>query len=285
MKKQIVLACVGILLVITLFLWVPTAAKRINNDPSSDNDSKTISSFSIEKAINAYKPNLTPSQSFHLAQLEADIANKKSDITTIVKANLNLANFWKDSINGFEPYVYYLANAAKLENSEKNLTFAAQLLLDNLRGEQDEAKLSWETRLAIELFEKALQINPEDDNLKIGLGSCYIFGNGRYGAPEEVMKGIQQVLSVVRKDSTNMKAQMVLGIGGFISKQYDKAIYRLKKVVTAEPNNLEAVAFLADAYAANGNKAEAVKYYEISKRLYNSPQYSREVDERIKQLQ
>ena len=74
------------------------------------------------------------------------------------------------------------------------------------------------------------------------------------------MEGIQTLLSVVREDSTNMKAQLVLGIGGFTSGQYDKALERFQKVVTAEPGNLEAVAFLADTYAASGNKAEAVKW-------------------------
>ena len=99
------------------------------------------------------------------------------------------------------------------------------------------------------------------------------------------MKGIQQLLSVVRKDSNNMKAHMMLGVGGFVSGQYDKAIERLQKVIKAQPDNIEAVAFLADAYAAKGDKAEAIKWYTISKRLVNDSHYSQEVDERIKGLQ
>jgi Tfp pilus assembly protein PilF len=81
-----------------------------------------------------------------------------------------------------------------------------------------------------------------------------------------------------------MKAQMMLGVGGYVSGQYDKAIERLQKVVTAQPDNLEAIAFLADTYAAKGDKENAVKWYLISKRLANDPHYSQEVDERIKSL-
>jgi tetratricopeptide (TPR) repeat protein len=81
-----------------------------------------------------------------------------------------------------------------------------------------------------------------------------------------------------------MKAQFVLGVGGAVSGQYDKAIDRLNKVVNAQPNNLEAIAFLADTYAAKGDKAEAIKWYNISKRLANNAAYSKEVDERLKQL-
>ena len=31
-----------------------------------------------------------------------------------------LADFWKDSVGIFVPYAYYLSEAAKLDNSEKN---------------------------------------------------------------------------------------------------------------------------------------------------------------------
>ena len=82
-----------------------------------------------------------------------------------------------------------------------------------------------------------------------------------------------------------MKAQLMLGVGGFVSGQYDKAIERLQKVVKAQPDNVEAVAFLADSYAAKGDKAEAIKWYTVSKRLVNDPHYNQEVDERIKSLQ
>lgn len=144
--------------------------------------------------------------------------------------------------------------------------------------------MNWEAGEAVSLFEKALELNPESDDLKIGLASSYIFGRGRTGTAEETMKGIQLLLGVVRKDSTNMKAQLVLGIGGFVSGQYDKAVDRLTKVVNAQPDNFEAVAMLADTYAAKGDKANALKWYGVVKRMTNDPGYLREVDERIKQL-
>ncbi len=77
---------------------------------------------------------------------------------------------------------------------------------------------------------------------------------------------------------------MVLGIGAVISRQFDKGIERLNKVVAFDPKNLEAVSWLADAYAGNGDKQNAIKWYEQSKRLVNNPAFSKEVDERIKTL-
>ena len=281
MNKKLVLAASGIILVVVLFFFGRTVPKK--NKIATATPAVAAKTLNISEYISSFKQKLTPAQLLTLGKLENSVT-RGDVLTQQIQANNQLANFWKDSIHAFEPYVYYLSVGAKLDNSEKNLTFAAQLILDNLRSEQDEAKLNWKTEQAIALFEQALQLNPENTDLKIGLGSCYIYGKGRMGKPEETMKGIQQLLSVVRKDSANMKAQLVLGVGGYLSGQYDKAIDRLQKVVTAEPGNIEAIAFMADAYAAKGDKAEAIKWYQVLKRVANNRQYDLEVDERIKQL-
>ena len=278
MKKQIILVATGILLVVALFFLGKTVS---DTKPVATMPVQKTQGFDIEKFISKEKNNLTVTQLNFLSQIEDSTASS----TNKISAYNSLAAFWKDSIHLFEPFAYYTEAASKLDNSEKSLTFAAQIFLEGLRGEDDLAKVEWESGEAISLYEKALTLNPENDDLKIELASCYIYGKGRSGDPQETMKGIQQLLSVVRKDSTNMKAQMVLGVGGYVSGQYDKAITRLKKVVTAQPDNFEATAFLADTYAAQGNKEEAIKWYNVSKRLSNNPDYNNEVDKRIKTLQ
>lgn len=270
-------------MVVALFLFGRTSElKKPVTTPTSG--ANALKLFDIQSFINTSKGNLTTSQVLYVTELENGIT--RGDISTQQITSYNaLAKFWKDSAKSFEPYAYYIYQSAVLENSEKNLTFAAQLFLDALRAEHDDAKIDWEAGKAIELFEKALLLNPNNDDLRIGLGSCYVFGKGRGGDASQTMKGIQELLTVVRKDSNNLKAQFVLGVGGLVSGQHDKAIERFTKVVTAQPDNLEAIAFMADTYAAKGDKPNAVKWYNISKRLANSPSYSKEVDERIKMLQ
>jgi len=270
-------------MVVALFLFGRTSEpKKPMTTPTPGANAQKL--FDIQSFINTSKGNLTTSQVLYVTELENGIT--RGDISTQQITSYNaLANFWKDSAKSFEPYAYYIYQSAVLENSEKNLTFAAQLFLDALRAEHDDDKIDWEAGKAIELFEKALLLNPNNDDLRIGLGSCYVFGKGRGGDASQTMKGIQELLTVVRKDSNNLKAQFVLGVGGLVSGQHDKAIERFTKVVIAQPNNLEAIAFMADTYAAKGDKPNAVKWYNISKRLANSPSYSKEVDERIKMLQ
>ena len=284
MNKQFALAATGLILVAGLFFFGRTVAKKSPTIADEHNHEAGAQTFSIKQYITEAKQKLTAEQLVTLGKIENSVS-RGDVLNQQIVANNQLANFWKDSIRLFEPYAYYLSEAAKLDNSEKNLTFAAQLILDNLRGEQDVAKLNWKTDKAIELFEQVIKLNPDNDDLKIGLSSCYIYGKGKTGKPEETMKGIQQLLAVVRKDSLNMKAQLVLGVGGFVSGQYDKAIDRLSKVIKAEPGNLEAIAYLADTYLKKGDKAEAIKWYKAMKRVTNNAEYNKELDLRIKEIQ
>jgi tetratricopeptide (TPR) repeat protein len=282
LKKQFILAGAGLFLVSILFFFGRTTSNK--KVATTTEEGKTPEkTFDIQQYIVQEKAKLSPDRVVLLSKLENSVS-RGDVLSQQIKANEALANFWKDSVNLYEPYAFYTSLASKLVNSEKNLTFAARIFLGNLRGEKDEAKLGWETKEAIDLFERAIKLNPNNDDLRIGLGSAYIYGKGRNGNPNETMQGILELVNVVKKDSTNMKAQLMVGVGGLVSGQFDKAIVRFQKVVTAQPDNAEAVAYLADAYAGQGNKAEAIKWYTVSKRLINDPHYTEEVDARIKTL-
>lgn len=279
MINRIFLAAGGLICLFVLFFFGKTTTTKVDI-PRREMSSPV---FNIKAAIAKEKLQLNPLQLVYVSKLENDIS--RGDVKMQAQKQFTqLADFWKDSAGKFVPYAYYLSEAAKLDNSEKNLTFAARLILENMKREDSTVLKTWEAETAASLFEKALKLDPDNDDLKIGLGSCYVYGQGMIGDPQQTMKGIQQLLEVVRKDSNNMKAQMVLGIGAVISGQFDKGIERLKKVVTFDPNNLEAVSWLADGYAGSGDKKNAAKWYEQSKHLVNNPAFSKEVDERIKAL-
>jgi tetratricopeptide (TPR) repeat protein len=282
LKKQIILIFAGILLVSSLFFFGRTTSNKKETAGSPDKNA-LAKVFDVQQYITTEKAKLSTTQVILVSKIENSIS-RGDVLSQKIKANNELAAFWRDTIKSPEMFAFYTSAASKLENSEKNLTFAARIFLDLIRGEKDSEKLNWKTTEAIDLFERAIKLNPSNDDLRIGLGSCYIYGRGQSGNPQETMKGIQELLAVVRKDSTNMKAQMVLGVGGLVSGQFEKAIPRLQKVVTAEPQNVEAIAYLADAYAGAGNKTEAIKWYNISKQLINDSHYTEEVEERIKAL-
>jgi tetratricopeptide (TPR) repeat protein len=280
LNKRIILAGTGIILVFVLFFFGKTATTKKEMPAMAKAETPQ---FNIDDTLKALKQQLPPDQLVYVDNVENNIS--RGDLKNQqVNQYTNLANFWKDSAEKIVPYIYYLSEAAKLDNSEKKLTFAARLILERMKRENDPAQKVWEAQTAATLFEKAIALNPDNDDLKVGLGSCYVYGEGMIGNAQQTMKGIQQLLEVVRKDSNNMQAQLVLGIGGVISTQYNKAIERLQKVVDFDPHNLEAVSWLADAYAAAGDKQNAIKWYEQSEHLVNNPEFTKEINERIKAL-
>lgn len=270
------------LLLVVLYVFGETIPPRKNDVKPVAAAEQETPSFDIKNELLSAKIKLSAARQGHLNSLEnsvvrGDVKNQQ------VHAYHQLATFWKDSVPSLEPYAYYMAEASKLENSEKSLTFAAQIFLDNLRGASDPGLKTWMASQAKDLFQRSLQLNPSNDSAKIGLGSAFIFGSPAEN-PQELMKGIQQILEVARKDSTNMYAQLMLGIGGVVSGQFDKAIERLLKVTSFQPGNLEAVLTLAEAYERTGDNKNALKWYNTSKNLIANPEVIKEIDIRINSL-
>jgi Flp pilus assembly protein TadD len=99
------------------------------------------------------------------------------------------------------------------------------------------------------------------------------------------MEGILKIREVVARDPDNMFGQFILGLGGIRSGQFDKAIERFLIVVKKQPDNIEAMLNLAEAYDRSGDKANAVKWYKEVRTKVAHPEAIKELDLRIKALQ
>jgi cytochrome c-type biogenesis protein CcmH/NrfG len=167
-----------------------------------------------------------------------------------------------------------------LENSEKTLTFAARLFLDNLQQEQNPAFRKWAATQAKDLYERSLKINPNNDSAKVGLGGVYLFGN----ISENPMEGITRIREVVERDSTNTYAHMTMAKASILSGQNDKAVERLLTVYRLEPTNLEAILLLADVYERTKDKENAIKMYSKSLEFIKRDDARTEIAKRIAEL-
>lgn len=234
-----------------------------------------------EKILSDAKKQLRPEQLARITTLEnsitrGDLKNQK------IALYGELASFWRDSVKQDPPYLWYLGEKAKLENTEKNLNFAAQSYLEEVRTVQDPATRSWMADQAQALFSKVLELNPLNDSAKVGWGSTFFFGASGASSP---MEGIMKIREVAQKDSTNMYAQFMLGYGAMMTGQFDRAIERFSKVTKNEPGNMEAIFLLAETYERSGDKANAVKWYEEGKKRVENPEIVKAIDEKIKSMQ
>jgi hypothetical protein len=277
-KQQFILVGSGVALFCLIYFFGRTIPPK-----KSPGAAAPVTSHSTELNINtilaASRRQLTPGQQAYLAQLETAVV--RGDVKEQqIKVFHQLAAFWRDSAHMLIPYAYYTAEAAKLENSQKSLTFAAQFFLNGVRRQENHDLQRWMAIQAKELFEKALELDPKNDSLKVGLGSCYLFGN----ISDNPMQGISMIREVAERNPENMYAQYMLAMGGLVSGQLDKAIERLLIIAQHQPDNAEILLMLADAYEQKGDKPQAIKWYEASKKHIRDVNVIGEIDKRITQL-
>jgi len=275
-KPQWITAGIAILTVIVLYIFGRTTPNKSEVLSNADTPAAAINSDSI---LNEARQHLSPEQLIYITELENSVVRGTVKDQQL-EAYHQLAHFWRDTARVFEPYAWYEAESARLENSEKNLTFAAQLFLDNLETEENPRLKTWKGLQAKDLFERSLKLNPDNDSASVGLGATYLFGN----FAEQPMEGIQLIRNVLDKDSTNTYALMTLGEGAFMTGQYDRAAERFEKVNELDPSNLKAILLMAEVCERQQKPADAVKWYRKSIDLINNPEIVNEVNKRIASL-
>ncbi len=276
-KPQLILILSGLLLFSVLYFFTPRFTAKEANAPSQSTENQVVTTESI---LNTAKLALSESQKISLLSIENQLIKAKNAQDSL-KSYKALTKFWADSAQKLAPYLYFSYSAALLENSEKSLTFAAQLLVDNLlTPDAPPALLPWIAGNAKVLLEKALVINPKNDSAKINLGACYLFGN----LSDNPMQGITKIKEVVDKDSTNAYGQFILALGGKKSGQYDKAIERFLTVINIQPNQIEAMIHLAECYELTDQKALAIEWYTKVRNSVNIPEAKEAISKRIKEL-
>ena len=299
-RQQIIYVTAAITAVFLLYFFGRTVPKKAVDDHAGHDHSKTSApataantqavTLDFPTMLGLAKKRLNAQQLQKVTEWEnsvvrGDVKNQQ------IQVYRKLSAFWMDTIGAFVPYAKYIAEAAKLENSEKNLTFAAHLFLRELQTVSEQPLQVWMAKEAKELFEKAFALNPANDSTKVGLGSTYFFGGA---GSEPPMRGIALIREVAEKDPQNAFAQYMMGVGSTISGQWPKAIERFEKVLELEPQNLEVILRLADAYKTNGDNANAKKKYELflqtvrsletQGKFRSSPEMMKQIEEQIKLL-
>ncbi len=279
-KHPFSLVAIAAICLLSLFFFGKTHPPNINQPSVDENKNDHQHTGQTDELIAASVNRLSPSQQKFVQKIENQL-DKSIPREEKIHLYHQLSRFWADSADNFLLYAFYNGEAAKLENSEKSLTFAARLFLSEVLNAQDESdRQHWLAENAKDLFDKALVINPKNDSNRIGRGACYIFG----GLSENPMEGILPIREIAERQPDNLYAQMMLALGGRKSGQYEKAIERLLLIVKKEPDNLEALFQLAECNELKGNKAEAARWYGELKKRIKKPEIKEDLEKRINQL-
>ncbi|MFM6954343.1 MAG: tetratricopeptide repeat protein [Sphingobacteriaceae bacterium] len=230
--------------------------------------------LTLEKVSETAKQTLNASLAAEITSLET--ALKNADEQNKLALYKELAKKW-DDVNVATPSALYKELVAQKESSYENWVLAGDQLSIAYQTTQDSTSQPALVQKAIVAYQAALKLNPESLDAKTGLGCAYVSGT------PNPMQGIQLLLSVVKQDPKNIKANTNLGLFAMRSGQFDKAVTRFKTVIEQKPDP-EAWFYLATSYENLGQNKEAILAYQKSKELAANPGLSDFVDQKIQAL-
>lgn len=275
-KAPIISVIVALLLVAGIYFGAntrPPKPKEGAEKASGASMNEPIKTIDVDSLIVNAKKSLAQHALGELQAVDMQM-RKVTDSAQFAPLFTQYAQIWQEH-KQFPLAAYFYSLAAKLENSEKKLTFAAQLFLDLARKQPSAELQNWEASNAISSFKQILTLNPSNDSVKLSLAECY-FGTG------EAMKGVALVKEITAKEPENKAANLLLGQQGLISQQYDKAKQRFETVLKNEPKNVEAMLGLAEALKGLGEIEKAKQLLEDCKKLIDNPAFAKDIEEYIK---
>ena len=173
---------------------------------------------------------------------------------------------------------YYVVKEANSVNTIKQYVNAGDYNAALMQTAPDDKARRFLGTNVINCYKKAVDMDSTKTENRIRLAGAYMEDGG------QPMTGVLMLLDIVKKDSSNVDAQLMLGRFGLISGQIDKAIARFEKVLYLQPQNSEALFLLAEAYNDQGNKQKAIDLLERCKKTVKDPATKKDIEKAIETI-
>ncbi len=199
----------------------------------------------------------------------ADAKSKSAVTTRLIEAFRQ--------VNRYDSAAYYAAILSTDQPTEANILQAGDQYFEAYTfavDEQKAARLGQKTR---DLYQKALDKNPNLLSAKANMAMTYV-------NTENPMQGIMLLRDVLQQDPTNELALFNMGLLSMRSNQFERAIGRFRQIIVVNPTSRKAKFYLGISLAEAGQKAEAKKVLAEVKQQEKDPQILaaiREYEERL----
>ncbi len=277
--KQIqIIVVAAVVLVIGFLLFKPVKGlvdeEEKNAAATTSQAEAAASQFNLSFVSEAAKRGLNPAIVNEITDLEAK-ANK-AEGSERVKLYQQLADKWND-VEKPAPQAYIYEEMANIDPKFEYYLKSGDNYRKGYTNLQDTVLASALNQKAIEVYQKAVDLNGSSLAAKTGLGAAMVTGTNN------PMAGIAILREVVQADPKNLEANKTLGLFSLQSRQFDRAIDRFKIVIEQKPD-AESYFYLATGYENIGMKNEAIAAFQKSKELAADPSLSQFIDRRIEEL-
>lgn len=272
-KGPLVAIALSIVLVFSIYLFVDIRSPEVRQTESVETN--TTADFSPTKFIETFNTNLAPEELESLNEINERISRGGEEKASAIDS---LIVFYERN-EQFNFAAHYHVAKAEHSNLSKDWELAGDRLYSVSRNEAYNPQFgNFLYNQAKVAFNKAIAIDSTNLDAKVKLASYYL------EQEEETMSGILLLLDVVKEDSMQIDANLLLAKYGLISQQYDKAIKRLENILSLQPQNTEALFLKGEALSGMGDIPGAITAFEQCSDLMDNEELKAELDALINGL-
>lgn len=252
-----------ILSAVALFFLLYFGCERTPPDIAALEETRglTAEATTPQALMDEAKAGLKSSQVATVEQLQRKAENAAAD-TAKAAAYQSLSSQWYElghpAIAG-----YYAQELASVRNTEESWSIAGTTYSICIQRSREEKVRAFCTGRAVQSFENAISLNPENTAHRVNLALTYTASP----PPDNPMKGVLMLRELNQDEPNNVLVLNALGRLSVKTGQYDKAVERLEAALQNEPGNANTICLLAKAYEGKGNNSKAQEYADKCRSL------------------
>ena len=265
LKTRIILVVVSAIVVWLLFLLPKVVVENEDQMKSGgemveSEDPHTTTPVALRQSIN----------SLNAQYLEVS-GNEKSAIFADSLANLY------NQAGQFDSAAWFAEKAASFFKNKESLLRAGNSYYEAYSFALDPKKQGEMAEKCRYFLGQVLDAEPGNLDVKTKMAMTYL-------SSQNPMQGILMLREVLEADPKNELAMFNMGMLSIQSGQYDKAIERLKDLVSIYPDHVQGHLLLGVAYMNTKDKVKAREQFELVKKLDSDPAVLAAVDSYLKDL-
>ncbi len=214
----------------------------------------TAESTDINALVEDAKSELQKDKSTLILSIEVELKEARTDSAKVAIFKELSGSWYK--LDRVDIAGFYAESVAEIENNDEAWSLAGTTYAIGVQRAKEQKVKQFCFGRAVKAFENAISLNPSNTAHKVNLAVCYI----ENPLPENPMKGILMLRDLIEKEPENVLVLTTLGRFAIQTGQFEKAIERLQKALSIEPESNKANCLLAQAYQGLGDTEKAENY-------------------------
>jgi tetratricopeptide (TPR) repeat protein len=245
---------IGAALLLALVLYFGFSTKAPEQKKLESLRVQNFEQTGIQNLLNEAGDKIDDEAKAVLHALEDEVRKSDSD-TAKLPVYEELSSFWY-SAGEYAIAGHYAELIAEVVNTEEAWSITGTTFAVALQRASEESTRNFSFKRAVNAFENAISIRPDNPQHKINLALCYT----ELPPGDNPMKGVQMLLQLQEEYPEYVGTKIALARLAIKTGQMEKAVERLQQARELDPNDKRVACLLADVLNEMGRSEEAATY-------------------------